>query len=298
MGLEINWESEKSAWTSIRTAKEALKETDPWKDFAAMPNGQTWSHLPALPLLGSLWTFDGRTASDTSARLSKAYAVAEDLKALLKTRAGNPAKARFLMRATKPTFLWGAAAWTPSRADERECRRVQNALIRRVFRPRKLDRESWPDWWRRVSATSAGLLQGAKEHTWDIEVQIAIWKWAGHVARLPPQRWARRVTEWRGPEWRYHRRIFRGGLGRPQHIFTWRWDRKIEPFVRRRFDTDWLSMATESDAEAWNDLAHDFAVDATRLVPRPWKNSQRRHPLNRLPRRLVEDGRLVAFPPL
>ena len=102
------------------------------------------------------------------------------------------------------------------------------------------------------------------------------------------------MSVWRGPEWRDHRRIFRGGLGRPPHIHTWRWDRKIEPFVRRRFGSDWLSVASETEAQAWNDLAYDFAVDATKLVPRSWKNSQRRHPPDRLPGRLVEDGRLDA----
>ena len=70
------------------------------------------------------------------------------------------------------------------------------------------------------------------------------WLLGGYVARLPDDRWARRILDWRPPG--------RRKLGRPTHT----WESKFEEFCRACDLGDWKPVA--ADAAFWKNMTDDF----------------------------------------
>lgn len=70
------------------------------------------------------------------------------------------------------------------------------------------------------------------------------WLLGGYVARLPDDRWARRILDWRPPG--------RRKLGRP----TDTWESKFEEFCRACDLGDWKPVA--ADAVFWKNMTDDF----------------------------------------
>eukprot|EP00959_Pyramimonas_sp_CCMP1952_P214316 4484399-Pyramimonas_sp.AAC.1 len=87
------------------------------------------------------------------------------------------------------------------------------------------------------------------------------WRWAGHVARMPPSEWALIVTKWRDSAWQ----TAAGGRWlRPERPTRRRW-MKFE-YALRKFCGDvghgeWMVRA--QDREAWRELSVTFVDWAT-----------------------------------
>ena len=101
---------------------------------------------------------------------------------------------------------------------------------------------------------------------WEARLLEKQWTWAGHVARLPETRWARRVQLWRGSAWREARREWNGGrLAKGFRTTTWRWDRQVETWYRRAcggplMAPAWETAASRTDPDVWNACAGEFAA--------------------------------------
>ena len=80
IGLEINFDRDKSAWCSNACARLAKAgDLDTWPELSV--NGRQQSFLPeSLPLLGTVLTFDGRSDVNVETRFQKAMACFEALR--------------------------------------------------------------------------------------------------------------------------------------------------------------------------------------------------------------------------
>ena len=85
------------------------------------------------------------------------------------------------------------------------------------------------------------------------------WHWAGHVARMDSQRWARRLTEWRDNTWWQE---VKNDRGRPVHAQAGRqfakWEDDLVHFGRHMGWDSWIDIAKHEDKISWNGRSDDF----------------------------------------
>jgi hypothetical protein len=223
-----------------------------------------------LPLLGARWCLNGDCGTDLEARLQKAEKAKWELREWWNNKR-LPLKFRykFLMHAMQGTWGWLAGTWTITKTMARELRRSQNHSTRQVARIfRWWNRENWKEYWTRTSRAGEMLRMETDTRRWDHKALGDTWTWAGHVSRLPLDRWAARVTFWRGSFWRRHRRDPQGRLGRPRRGRRKRWDEELERFCQAKWGWPWDICARSMETAEWNEFKDDFAAYAARPKPR------------------------------
>ena len=98
------------------------------------------------------------------------------------------------------------------------------------------------------------------EHVgWVSYAKLQVWRWAGHLGRLGPERLAKKIMLSESANWR----TMLLALGeRQQHNYrSWhpRWEHGFEKFCNRRFELAWTMDAETIETAAWNNLGTEFA---------------------------------------
>ena len=127
-------------------------------------------------------------------------------------------------------LLWNAGSWSPSLHTLSMIKAAQLMMYRRVLKTFRGPGETREDYLRRSAAICRREMAAIGADTWDLLTVRTIARWAGHVARLPSDRWASRILLWKGGQWRAALRNIpniRGELGtlhgkRPGR--PWRWE--------------------------------------------------------------------------
>ena len=136
---------------------------------------------------------------------------------------------------------------------------VQNSMLRRIVRSRRLPDETWVDWIKRNTRDARAAARKAGVRFWVAAYLEAKWKWAGHVMRMAPDRPAKRITEWRDSEWCVIDEALRGRdrTRRPYKQRWFRWEDCLRQFATKRRWTSWQSVAQNRDQ--WRGESMRFA---------------------------------------
>ena len=152
-------------------------------------------------ILGTTFTLKGRTSAELKARIAAAWAKFHQLKPLLCNRSGSLDKRlRLFETCVSKTALWCCESWLLTLDEKRLLRTTQNIMLRRIVCPVRHPDEDWVHWIQRVTPLACSVAKKAGVKFWDAELLRRKWRWAGHVVRMPADRWARKVTEWRDAE--------------------------------------------------------------------------------------------------
>ena len=148
--------------------------------------------------------------------------------------------------------LYGAAAWTLTQASQTKLQRTQRKMLRMIFgsgrRRQEPSRagstestdtgdsantenstrlEPWSVWLARTTRAAEAQLRRYRIDDWLTGWKRKMWRWAGRVASLPHDRWARKAMVWQ-PETLAHAK------GRSQAHPRKRWADDIVRFLHSR----------------------------------------------------------------
>jgi hypothetical protein len=191
-------------------------------------------------VLGTTFTLNGNTTKEYESRLDAAWAKFHELKPLLCRREASMSKRLQLFGSTvSKTALWGAESWTLTVKQKRHLRAVQRSMLRRMVGPRRAPDEEYIPWIKRATkiaddrATNAGVQCWLRQHLW------MKWQWAGRIANMSEERWAKRVTLWRDSIWQTEASSERDRPLRARPGNRMRWEDEV-----RRYTSEAWHMAS------------------------------------------------------
>ena len=149
-------------------------------------------------VLGTQFTLLGRCSLELKKRMAAAWGKFHTLWPVLSKRDGDLQKRlRVFDACVTQSALWCSESWLLTSSEKQLLRTTQHAMLRRMAGPRRAPDESWVDWIKRSTRKAVAEAKGAGIRFWREEHLKNKWCWAGHVARMHPQRLARRAFEWR-----------------------------------------------------------------------------------------------------
>jgi len=97
--------------------------------------------------------------------------------------------------------LYLAGSFLLTQAIAKRITAAENALIRKIWAPRRGPQESWDEWQKRTGQGIKYMLNRMGEPTLLQEVVRAQHSWAGHLIRFPEDHVTRRIHFWKGTTW-------------------------------------------------------------------------------------------------
>ena len=167
---------------------------------------------------------------------------------------------------TNTTVLYGSCSWTLKVELEHKSWKTQRQMLRIILhkRRRRVElgsssgsssspttnadadaMEDWVDWSRRVTAEVEHERAKCGIKSWESQQRLRKLRWAGHLARMPEDRWAKVLLMWQ-PNAQVHRRRMRGHPHK-------RWCDELNALG------DWMSKA--QDRESWRKLCELVVCD-------------------------------------
>ena len=199
--------------------------------------------------LGRLLSFKDYHSIEVDHRLAKAWKKFYCFKSELCSK-DYPLKDRLKLfdAIVTPTMLYGSCSWTMTAEREKKLVVCQRRMLRRVCCVRKTAHEDWVEYMKRSTRTIEEIMHKHGLEYWIIGQRRRKWKWAGRVARMSTDRWAKAALLWE-PSHGCRR------VGRP----CMRWEHVLEKYVAS-FDTveliPWQLLA-ESKAD-WHEMEASF----------------------------------------
>ena len=122
-------------------------------------------------------------------------------------------------------------------------------MLRRIAGPRRAPEETWVDWIKQSTRKAVAEAKRAGIRFWCDEHLKSKWCWAGHVARMHPQRLARRALEWRDSQWQSTEYQLPGQLRirRPGRRRWFRWEDDLRNYAARIGERPWQELAQQRD---------------------------------------------------
>ena len=139
-----------------------------------------------------------------------------------------------------PKVLYGCASWTMWADSERRLRSARRSMLRKMIAVGRRHDEPWVEYIQRATHRCERLAKEHRLQEWVNLQRHRKWDFAGKCARLPHDRWSKRVLSW-VPWFRCNTKR---QVGRP----TKRWSDDIAAIAGR----DWMSAAKEK--ERWHAL--------------------------------------------
>ena len=210
-------------------------------------------------VLGVQWCLIGGTSLEFQRRIASAWRRFFALRQLLCNRNGDLHKRmRMLTTSCGSVALWGNKSWTLTLAEKKKLRSTHRHMLRLVLGARRRPTETFVDWIKRTTRQALIIADKTGVRCW-LEIHLLNkWAWAGHVARMPTDRWAKRITEWRlelmgvAP----HNRIRRARAGA-----RIRWESDLQKYCDWKGFGRWELAA--QDKIQWSEAARDFACYRT-----------------------------------
>jgi hypothetical protein len=198
--------------------------------------------------LGTLLTIDGSCILEVRARIASAWRTFWRLRRYLLNRGISTNKRlEFWMMTIRPSLFWAAGSWRLTSDLCSEITKAQRSMFRKIsMKPRLFDDTAW-DYMARSARALETWLTKTKHDSWENYGLKQAWSWAGHVARLPAGRLARKVLHTDGAYWRTACQAldvstsFFGKFGVRRRL---RWENTIQQFCFIELMDTWCDIAT------------------------------------------------------
>ena len=179
---------------------------------------------------------------------------------LRKTNASVAKRLQLFQATVSKVVLWCAESWALTVSQKRRLRTVQRAMLRRMVGPRRRPDEDYVSWIKRATKTADERARQAGVDCWLKQFLRQKWLWAGKVAKMEANRWAKRTTLWRNSTWQAANgsRSTRPLRDRPGNRS--RWEDDLRKYASHSGLGDWMAAAT--DEASWQSRMEDF-VDFT-----------------------------------
>jgi len=212
--------------------------------------------MEGFKVLGVQWCLRGGTKLEFERRLASAWRRFHQLWPMLGYRKCSvPKRLKLLDSCVAGVLLWANNSWTLTQSEKKRIRTTQTAMVRKIVAVRRKPDEEYVSWMKRATnrarqeAADAGVADWQKQHL------MAKWRWAGHVARMPGDRWALKISSWRSEykgdkSWNRPLRFRPGAFAR--------WEKDLDRFCASGGCENWWEKA--SNKLEWKVLESDFVV--------------------------------------
>lgn len=180
--------------------------------------------------LGQILSFKNKMSKTIDDRVSAAWRTFWALKKFLISKLPMYHKRKLMDSVILPVLTYGAQTWTLTCADERRLQAEQKAMERRILKISLLQHET-NESIRNITKIK-DVLEKARELKWD---------WAGHVQRMPDDRWTKSIENWNPKD---------GKRNRGHQLKRWRDDIKQVGLGR------WRTKA--EDRKLWKNLRETY----------------------------------------
>lgn len=198
--------------------------------------GQSIEYVSQYIYLGQSVSFLDQTESEINRRIATAWKKYWSLKEIMKNRDINiKIKSKLYNIVILPCLTYGCQTWSLRKKDENKLSVHQRKMERSMLGIKLLDKIK-------------NSIIRKKTQVTDIHYQIRNlkWKWAGHVCRMPCNRWARKLIEWIPLDKKRKK-------GRPRRRWEDTFTEMCGPMWRRK----------ARDRESWKKLGEAYAIEAT-----------------------------------
>jgi hypothetical protein len=233
--------------------------------------------LPIVPLwedfkvLGVQFTLVDGVVAELDARVAAAWGIFYKIWPLLRRRGTSLAKRlRLFETNVSKSMMWACESWTLTVKDKQRLQSVERAMLRRFAGPRRNSTEDYIPWLSRATHAAEQARNSVGIKSWTDSVAAKRWSWAGHVARMYAQRWASRLTKWRGSDW-WKGQDHDTNSGRPLRARAGhfrRWENELVKFATHIGWNSWWQTAQTMTTPSWNNYCADFIAFANRSVTR------------------------------
>lgn len=197
-------------------------------------DGQPLQYVDEYTYLGQLISFKDRTEKEINRRISLSWKAFWALKFILLDKTlSRKTKIQALETCVYPVLLYGCQTWSLTGKHRTKLQTCQRKMMRKIMGVSL--KEKIPN---------ATLYQLADTQDITHAAITSKWKWGGHVARLPGDRWTYRATMW-------DPRIGRRLQGRPR--------RRWADFFKEQAGQQWSREAR--DRRKWKLLEGHLCID-------------------------------------
>ena len=210
-------------------------------------------------ILGAQFTLAGGISKELDARVAAAWGKFRQIWPLLRRKDTSVTKRlRLFDSSVGSCFLWCCESWTLSKQQMSKIRSAQRSMLRRFAGPRRRPDETYIEWVQRATREAEAVATQAGVRMWVPAVLSSKWCWAGHVERMGPHRWAKRMTHWRDDRW-WKEQDHRSSALRPKRARAGRHTRCEHDLCKFAAELGWVSWnkaACERPKDVWNKLRH------------------------------------------
>lgn len=135
--------------------------------------------------LGQLMSFQEKMDKELQRRQTAAWAKYWSLKFIFKANIHINLKKKAFDSCILPCLTYGCQAWTVTKKQQDKLSICQRKIERSMLGTKRLDKIS-----------NKAIRDKTKITDALIHSKLQKWKWAGHLARLPNDRWTKLITEW------------------------------------------------------------------------------------------------------
>lgn len=193
-------------------------------------DGTEIAYVDEYVYLGQIISFENRQNKEIDRRIDNAWKSFWSMKEYMKGDLPISLKRVLIDTCILPILTYGAQTWSLTEAQKTKLKVCQRAMERSILGVKRTDRIRNTILRERTGLTDVGFKSAKLK-----------WEWAGHICRMPPNKWAKVVTQWTPPNVRRPR-------GRPRK----RWSDDVHCF-----DPDWKNRAL--DRESWRSMGETFA---------------------------------------
>ena len=156
-----------------------------------------------MRILGRIFKLTDNTSQDITAKIGTAWSKYHRLKHILRARTALDHRLRILKACIIQSLLWSCESWHITRKNLQRIRGAEMAMLRSMIPP---PQNSHPDMTtsQKIEEHKAHIRSILQKHKYISADRTWVKRyhgWAGHISRLPPQRWARQMLEFKNVAW-------------------------------------------------------------------------------------------------
>ena len=155
-----------------------------------------------LRILVRTFKFQENTAEEIDARIGMAWGKYHSLKRILTAPTPLPHRLTILKACIGQSLLWGSETWHPTQRSLQKLRGAELRMHKAMIPPPPgADRQKDPDFHEKHKHHIREILRQNQYIGFDRQWLKRYHGWAGHVARLGGERWARKLLDFKNIKW-------------------------------------------------------------------------------------------------